>query len=520
MKTKIGKDLAWIFDMKIYTLLFTVVSIWFFSLFFSYTLAQEKQSCESNPPVCSATPQTMNLYLEFQSEAAGFLKTNKFETATEAVNQGEWGIFSNKLLEIKALERFDESLAGQALKLFYVTSARSATALITSAFVFELSALSTLADSSVGLTILFHDRPIVRDWAKLLEIERNLNQSAYHLGKVWEITKTLTKAEQLRSLLKNYEKKGLFQDTESFPSSITYTDLISNLVRLNLAVKAFLAYGSVQSLEQRKFWWSTITFSPVWIEKIKSEYQCVRWNAGFKCNPSWSRALQDFQSLLKSTENQGEKSWSQISQSWKNLVQALGTFPQGFSANLKGKSSDAYLTEREKILLRDIYGLDTTKMTKDEALSIISLSKTTKNQRKETSKSLGTIWKKTRTSVTDTIKDYKNTVSDAIQSRANQLKKLSKENESSSPSVREKAEIFEQELAEKLLLLSTAKAQADALSDSSNNIALTQQFGVLSVITKKLLDTIGTKEKNLRKTLNAVCVYQCSNKGTSTCYVQ
>ena len=246
----------------------------------------------------------------------------------------------------------------------------------------------------------------------------------------------------------------------------------------------------------------------------------MRWNAGFKCNPSWSRALQDFQSLLKSTENQGEKSWSQISQSWKNLVQALGTFPQGISANLKGKASDAYLTEREKILLRDIYGLDTTKMTKDEALSIISLSKTTKNQRKETSKSLGTIWKKTRTSVTDTIKDYKNTVSDAIQSRANQLKKLSKENESSSPSVGEKAEIFEQELAEKLLLLSTAKAQADALSDSSNNIALTQQFGELSVLTKKLLDTIGTKEKNLRKTLNTLCIYQCSNKGTSTCYVQ
>jgi len=31
----------------------------------------------------------MNLYLEFQSEAAGLLKINNFETATEAVNQGE-----------------------------------------------------------------------------------------------------------------------------------------------------------------------------------------------------------------------------------------------------------------------------------------------------------------------------------------------------------------------------------------------------------------------------------------------
>lgn len=520
MRTKREKDLAWIFDMKIHSLLLTLVSIWLFSPFFSYTFAQEKQSCESNPLVCSATPQTMNLYLEFQSEAAGLLKTNNFETATEAVNQGEWGIFTNKLLEIDALERFDESLAGQALKVFYLTSARSATALITSAFLFELSALSTLADSSVGLTVLFHDRPIVRDWAKLLEIERNLNQSAYYLGKVWEITKTITKAEQLRSLLKSYEDKGLFQDTATFPSSITYTDLITNLVRLNLAVKAFLAYGSVQPLEQRKFWWSTITLSPVRLEKITSDYHCVRWNAGFKCNTSWKRLLQNFQSLLQSTEHQGEKSWNQISQSWKNLVQALGTFPQEFSANLKGKSSDAYLTEREKILLRDIYGLDTTRMTKDEALSIISLSKTTKNQRKETSKGLGTLWKKTWTPVTDTIKDYKNTVSNALASRANQLEGLFKENEPSSLSAGERAEIFEQELTENLLLLSTAKAQADALSDSSNNIALTQQFWELSVLTRKLLDTIGTKEKNLRKTLNTVCVYQCSNKGTSTCYVQ
>lgn len=115
-------------------------------------------------------------------------------------------------------------------------------------------------------------------------------------------------------------------------------------------------------------------------------------------------------------------------------------------------------------------------MTKDEALSIISLSKTTRNQRKETSKGLGTLWKKTWTSLTDTIKDYKNTVSNGLASRVNQLKGLFKENEPSSLSAGERAEIFEQELTENLLLLSTAKAQADALSDSSNNIALTQQF--------------------------------------------
>jgi hypothetical protein len=38
-----------------------------------------------------------------------------------------------------------------------------------------------LADNTIGITILFQDRPIVRDWTKLLDIEWKLSETAYNL---------------------------------------------------------------------------------------------------------------------------------------------------------------------------------------------------------------------------------------------------------------------------------------------------------------------------------------------------
>lgn len=492
-----------------------------FMSFFPYTSAEEtQQTCESNPPVCSATPQSMNLYLDFQREAAALLKTNKFETATMAVSQWEWGIFSNDLLELEKLQNFDDSLAGQALKIFYITSARSATALITSAFLFELSALSTLSDNTISLTILLHDRPIVRDRAKLLDIERNLNQTAYYLGEAWDIAKTISKTEQVKLLMEKYETRGLFQDSDSFPSSIKYTDFISNAVSLNLAVKAFLAYGAIQPLENWKFGWSSITFTTGRIQELKSDYQCVRWNGGFKCNTSRKHLWQNLKTLVHSTENQGKESRNQITQSWKDLVQAIGTFPGGARANLRGKSSDNYLTEREKILLRNIYGLDTTRMTKDEALSIISLSKTSKDQWKTTTKQLNKSWETIKNGGKDLwkfIKKVGNSIKKLIKNIGKKAEKNTLEWQRRTES---RAEKFEDTLRKNLEVLTLLKLQADTVSDISSNNSLTQQFWELSVLTQKLLDTIGTKEKNLRKTLNNICSYQCSNKGNSTCYVQ
>lgn len=218
----------------------------------------------------------MTLYLDFQREVAALVQTHPFQTANATVSAGQGGIFTNDLLKLEELKEFDDSLAGQALKIFYTANVRSATALITSAFLFEFAGLSTLADNSVGLTILFQDRPIVRDWSKLLDVERNLNQTAYHLGQAGKIARTISDTTALKQLLKSYESKGLLKGTEGFASSLRYMDLLSTLASANIAMKNFLAYDITNSLKY--FQDQGLSFNEKRIEKLQKDYHCIRWN--------------------------------------------------------------------------------------------------------------------------------------------------------------------------------------------------------------------------------------------------
>jgi hypothetical protein len=58
-------------------------------------------------------------------------------------------LFTSEILKVEGLENFNESLAGRALRVLDITTTRSATSLITSVFLFELAAISALADNSI-----------------------------------------------------------------------------------------------------------------------------------------------------------------------------------------------------------------------------------------------------------------------------------------------------------------------------------------------------------------------------------
>lgn len=53
--------------------------------------------------------------------------------------------------------------------------------------------------------------------------------------------------------------------------------------------------------------------------------------------------------------------------------------PKGVWNNIKGKDTEPYLTEREKELLRSVYGLKTSQMTRETKTSILNISKQTRN---------------------------------------------------------------------------------------------------------------------------------------------
>ena len=75
-------------------------------------------------------------------------------------------------------------------------------------------------------------------------------------------------------------------------------------------------------------------------------------------------------------------------------------------------------------------------------------------------------------------------------------------------------------MVKNLQALSVSRLESELLSASTENIVLTHQIGELSVAIKRLIDSIGNKEKNLRKTLNNICSYQAANKGNAGCYIQ
>ena len=523
-------------------------------LFSQPSFAQQKTStCGDSPAVCSATPARMALYLDFQEEISELIETNPFETVVGAISKGEGGIFTNELLQLSGIQNFDDSLAGQSLKLAYIANTRSALSLLTSIYLFELSAITTVQDVTLGLWILLHDRPIVRDWMKLLDIERNLSKTLYYLGKTENIMRTISQTEKLRNLLKTYEEKGLFVQTANFPSQIKYLDLLKMLISLNIAMKDFLAYNSVDPL--RKFSTHQIKFNEKWINQLDDDYHCVRWDLWFKCNVKFKNLTKDLKGLVTSTKNQWEWSWELIKQSRHELKQALWNLPKGIKENIRGKSSDSYLTEREKELLRNVYGLDTTRMTKDEAYSIISLWEKTKSQRKELAKTSKNTWKtgiKSASSAIQSLKDksvrwkrksaskekptpaakyFNDLIAAPIYYNNKTLVWVKRQFGRSPESIEEELEVsnkipepinrdFNMLMIKNLQDLSNSRQEAEQLSDIANNFALTYQFWELSNLIKILMNTIGNKEKNLRKTINTLCTYQCKNKWSVGCYVQ
>lgn len=186
-------------------------------------------------------------------------------------------------------------MIGQALKLSYITSSRSAIALLTTTYLFELATLSALADNTAGLTILFQERPFVRDRAKLLDIERNLNQTAYHLGQAGDIAKKITRTDAIKKVLQSYEAKGLLLQTSDFSSSVRYMDLISALASLNLTLKAFLLYDTQKPMELFKE--EQLLINPTWIATLTKDYQCARKTFGFKCNKTWKHLTKNVKQL-------------------------------------------------------------------------------------------------------------------------------------------------------------------------------------------------------------------------------
>ncbi|MBB1543535.1 MAG: hypothetical protein HG456_002115 [candidate division SR1 bacterium] len=478
--------------------------------------------CGPNAPICLQTPSSLNLYLEFQQKAIDLMSADPFKTTTAQINDGEGGLFTNKVLKLSS------PTANTSLPLITDLAKELETAITnmlignaTTSALFLLSTLNTQTDGLMSFLILFQERPLVRDRAKLQNIDRDISETIYILGQKGKIGKTIENSEKLQSLISRYQSLGLLDKNYNLPSSISYLDTLLELQSLNISIKTFLSSSSTYKLTNST---GNIRFDEKWVKTLKTDYKCARFNginlAVPKCGSSANALLTNLKTLTSNTKRTGASTQHTITSAINRLNESLKGFKH-FRSN-KQKS----LTADELALLRSVYGLDTTKLTDEElsSLSPISITQRTKNQRQEAKKQTQEEANNIGSLISETIKHFKET----FQQAKKEQKEKESELETLSGLLLQATELqtknehnisLHEELYKDFKLLISAENSIKDETTLANTTLSTNQFAHLSFQIQEIATLIGDKNSGTRKSLKNICSYQCSNHPSSTCYI-
>lgn len=516
---------------QISKILIAIFLVQTFASNFFYAAAQEK-TCEDNPPVCTATSPSMQIYLEFQKEMATLLATKKFKTATEQVSEWKWWLFTSKILALTGVESFADSLVWKTIRIADITATRSATSILTSIFLFQLSAVTAIMDNTISLTILLQDRPIVRDWSKLLDVERTLSEIAYELWSNWEIANKITEVSAFDNIINKYKWEWLIKDA-TFWWSIAYTDLILQLTELNSAIKWFLAYDSTGMIDEYNNGDYNIEIQKEWIQELKEEYKCARRTFWFKCSTSWTALKKNLKILTNNTNKQWKWAINQIKDSYKELKQSLWNWS---AIKDRFQWKDLTLTDKERELLESRYWLNAAKMTKWESSAIISLNSNISDKWNSLAKWVKTAVKSFKWAITDFKEKWKNKDSEytKLKEEAKAKKKEYKEDVYIgnrnlvffwvNTETWKKSEYVWTKLYDLMLRniesLNVSRTNSKHIASISNNMDLTKEYVLLLSKIKELTTVIWNKDNWLRSSLNSFCSAQCANKWNDCCYVK
>lgn len=528
------------------TLIFLLSQIGSPFLFASSSQTHNSQApkCWPNAPICLQSPNSLNLYLEFQQKAIALLASDPFKTTTEQIQTWEWGIFTNKVLKLSSPDaNTNIPILTDLLKELETAVTNMIIGTATTSALFLLSALNTESDGLMSFLILFQERPLVRDRSKLQDIDRSISETIYTLGQKWKIWKTIKNTSQLQAIITQYQNQGLLSKAENIPSQFSYLELLLELQSLNVEIKSFLSSSSTYQLTDNE---NILKFDTKRVQNLKSDYHCARFNAinlaAPKCWGSANALLANLKTLTSNTKKTGASSLHTITSALERLNESLKGFKHFRSK--KNKS----LTNDELELLRSVYGLDTTKLTDEQlsSFSPFSISQRSKNQWDQAKKDAQTELKKIWQFRSDSIKSYKDSIKkakeekkakeaehtrqqEAIKKRNEKIQEEEKaDNKALSELKKQALELqiknehhisLHEHLYKDFKILVDAENKVKTETELTNSTLNTYQFAHLSYQIQKIAELIWNNNAWTRKTLKNICSYQCSNKPSSTCYI-
>ena len=196
------------------------------------------------PAVCNSPSKMMQYYFDFQNEAKSILLWSAVNSRRFDLSLWQWGLFYTNVLDLHTTSAID------LLAWNIVWNGQSFVSnTVTSVVLLLLASASVVQSNIEWFSILFKDRPIVREYKQMLDIETALFDVAYFRSKQINLTRPFDSnlIDELNELIEKYQWLWLLEkqgEQAKIKDGTSMADILLDLISMNTSMKHFISWGS------------------------------------------------------------------------------------------------------------------------------------------------------------------------------------------------------------------------------------------------------------------------------------
>jgi len=289
---------------------------------------------DKQPAVCAWPSDTLQLYFQFQNEAISALYSSDIQARKMSVSSNNGGRLFNRgnlKLPTSALDYVVDSVWWRTSSIISTTS--------TSVVLLSLASAWVIESNVEGLAIFFKDRPIVRDYKELLDIDTQLFETAFSFSHKVDLTRPpeWNMIDNFKAVVKKYQDAWLLRKWLDINWNISMANILLELASMNASMKYFMTiWGEVWASELRSYAWCLWKQGIVWkcdasnlvlwfnldaVNKLKQDYK-GNWFFG-KCNSYVSNFTSSISKSAGNNWDSIKSAWNDIKTSFRSLMNAL-----------------------------------------------------------------------------------------------------------------------------------------------------------------------------------------------------
>ena len=288
---------------------------------------------DKQPAICAWPSDTLQLYFQFQNEAISALYSSDIQAGKLSLSNNGGRLFTrgNLKLPTSALDHVVDSMWWRTSSIISTTS--------TSVVLLSLASAWVIESNVEGLAIFFKDRPIVRDYKELLDIDTQLFETAFSFSHKVDLTRPAewNVVDNFKAVVKKYQDAWLLRKWFDINWNISMANILLELASMNASMKYFITvWGEVWASELRSYAWCLWKQGLVWkcnasnlllwfnldaVNKLKQDYK-GNWFFG-KCNSYVSNFTSSISKSAGNNLDSIKAAWNDIQASFCRLINAL-----------------------------------------------------------------------------------------------------------------------------------------------------------------------------------------------------